>query len=105
DRLRFFHFCRLRRGRSGYRVAQAQGTAGGGGSGQRSPRAQLTMPITAQTLAILRQHDTPTICNALEHVMGGRTAEGFTKTPVVCADVTLPPIVGFAPTRKTPRVA
>ena len=56
--------------------------------------------ITPETLAILRNHDTPTICNALEHVMGGRTAEGFTKTPVVCADVTLPPIVGFARTAK-----
>ena len=42
------------------------------------------MPIIIpETLAILRRHDTPTICNALEHVMGGRTAEGFTKTPVV----------------------
>ena len=56
--------------------------------------------ITPETLAILRKHDTPTICNALEHVMGGRTAEGFTKTPVVCADVTLPSIVGFARTAK-----
>lgn len=56
--------------------------------------------ITSETLAILRQYDTPTICNALEHVMGGRTAEGFTKTPVVCADVGLPPIVGFARTAK-----
>ena len=56
--------------------------------------------ITAETLAILRKHDTPTICNALEHVMGGRTAEGFTRTPVVCADVSLPPIVGFARTAK-----
>ena len=58
------------------------------------------MPITAETLALLRRHDTPTICNALEHVMGGRTAEGFTKTPVVCADPSLPPIVGFARTAR-----
>ena len=43
------------------------------------------MTVTADTLAILRRNDTPTICNALEHVMGGRTAEGFTKSPVVCA--------------------
>jgi regulator of RNase E activity RraA len=56
--------------------------------------------ITAETLAILRQHDTPTICNALEYVMGGRTAEGFTKSPTVCADPTLQPIVGFARTAK-----
>jgi regulator of RNase E activity RraA len=56
--------------------------------------------IAPETLAILRRHDTPTICNALEHVMGGRTAEGFTKTPVVCADVGLPPIVGLARTAR-----
>ena len=56
--------------------------------------------ITAETLAILRRNDTPTICNALEHVMGGRTAEGFTKYPTVCADPSLPPIVGFARTAK-----
>lgn len=59
------------------------------------------MPIISlATLTALRKHDTPTICNALEHAMGGRTAEGFTKWPVVCADVSLPPIVGFARTAK-----
>lgn len=58
------------------------------------------MPITAKTLALLRSTDTPTICNALEHVMGGRTAEGFTKSPTICADPTLPPIVGFARTAR-----
>lgn len=58
------------------------------------------MTIDPAILALLRRHDTPTICNALEHVMGGRTAEGFTKTPVVCADVGLPPIVGFARTAR-----
>lgn len=56
--------------------------------------------ISAEALAALRKADTPTVCNALEHVMGGRTAEGFTKTPVVCADPGLPPIVGFARTAK-----
>jgi regulator of RNase E activity RraA len=56
--------------------------------------------IAPETLALLRRTDTPTICNALEHVMGGRTAEGFTKTPIVAADVSLPPIVGFARTAR-----
>lgn len=56
--------------------------------------------ISAETLAVLRRTDTPTVCNALEHVMGGRTAEGFTKTPTVCADPALPPIVGFARTAR-----
>jgi len=58
------------------------------------------MSLAPETLALLRRTDTPTICNALEHVMGGRTAEGFTKTPVVAADVSLPPIVGFARTAR-----
>ena len=59
------------------------------------------MPIIdPAVLTALRQADTPTVCNALEHVMGGRTAEGFTKTPVVCADPSLPPVVGFARTAK-----
>lgn len=56
--------------------------------------------ISAETLALLRRTDTPTVCNALEHVMGGRTAEGFTKTQTVCADPSLPPMVGFARTAK-----
>lgn len=56
--------------------------------------------LSPETLALLRKTDTPTICNALEHVMGGRTAQGFTRTPVVAADPTLPPIVGFARTAR-----
>jgi regulator of RNase E activity RraA len=58
------------------------------------------MPLSAETFAVLRRNDTPTVCNALEHVMGGRTAEGFTKSPTVCADPGLPPIVGFARTAR-----
>jgi regulator of RNase E activity RraA len=56
--------------------------------------------ISAEVLDALRRSDTPTVCNALEHVMGGRTAEGFTKQPIVCADPDLPPVVGFARTAK-----
>lgn len=56
--------------------------------------------MSPETLALLRRTDTPTICNALEHVMGGRTAEGFTKSPVVSADPALPPIVGYARTAR-----
>ena len=59
--------------------------------------------ISPETLAALRKADTPTVCNALEHVMGGRTAEGFTKFPVVCADPKLPPVVGFARTARIRR--
>jgi len=56
--------------------------------------------LTPETLALLQKTDTPTVCNALEHAMGGRTAEGFTKIPAVCADPALPPVVGFARTAK-----
>lgn len=48
--------------------------------------------------AALRAVDTPTICNALEVVLGRRTAEGFTTSPVVAAQPHLPPIVGYART-------
>ena len=56
--------------------------------------------IAPETLAALRGADTPTVCNALEIAMGGRTATGFTKQPAVCVDPTLPPIVGFARTAR-----
>jgi len=51
-------------------------------------------------LAKLRTVDTPTVCNALELVAGGRSATGFTRFPVVCADPSLPAVVGFARTAK-----
>ena len=34
----------------------------------------------------LAKYDTPTMCNAVEAVMGTRSAVGFTKKPVVPAD-------------------
>ena len=43
----------------------------------------------------LAKYDTPTMCNAVEAVMGTRSAVGFTKKPVVPADPLLPCIVGF----------
>ena len=48
----------------------------------------------------LAKYDTPTMCNAVEAVMGTRSAVGFTKKPVVPADPLLPCIVGFAATAK-----
>lgn len=56
--------------------------------------------LTPDLLALLRSVDTPTVCNALEHVMGGRTNEGFTAAPVVALDPALPAIVGFARTAR-----
>lgn len=59
------------------------------------------MPTLApDILAKLRSVDTPTVCNALEIVMGSRTATGFTKEQVVAADPSLPPMVGFARTAR-----
>jgi regulator of RNase E activity RraA len=49
-------------------------------------------------LDLLRQWDTPTICNALELVAPSRRGRGFTFQPLVAADPALPPICGLART-------
>jgi regulator of RNase E activity RraA len=46
----------------------------------------------------LRKFDTPTICNALEIVRGGRFTTGFTRERLLAAKPAAPPIVGFART-------
>jgi regulator of RNase E activity RraA len=53
-------------------------------------------PFTQVDLDVLKQWDTPTICNGLELVAPERRAVGFTVEPVVAADPRLPPIVGLA---------
>lgn len=58
----------------------------------------MTEPLTEQELATLGQLDTPTVCNALEVVAPERRAIGFTVDPLVCADPSLPPMVGYART-------
>lgn len=55
-------------------------------------------PFTLEDLELLRQWDTPTICNALEMVVPQRRGHGFTVRPMVCADPKLPPICGLART-------
>ena len=55
-------------------------------------------PVTREDLDALRRYDTPTICNALEIVAPERRAHGFTTEALVCADPSLPPIVGRART-------
>ncbi len=54
--------------------------------------------LTDVLIRKLRSVDTPTICNALELAMGGRSAEGFTYGTVVAATVPMPSIVGYART-------
>ena len=56
--------------------------------------------MTKEILNEIGKYDTPTMCNALEAVMGSRTAVGFTKKQIVAADPKLPSIVGFASTAK-----
>ena len=51
-------------------------------------------------LDILTSVDTPTISNALDLYRGDRSAEGFTKFPVVCSNINLKPIIGVAKTAK-----
>jgi regulator of RNase E activity RraA len=54
------------------------------------------LPFTAADLDVLRQWDTPTICNALEVLAPQRRSVGFTTEPLVCLDPAAPPIVGLA---------
>ena len=54
--------------------------------------------LTPELLDTLKAFDTPTICNALEHVAPERTGYGYTTRPLVCVHPQLPPIVGYART-------
>jgi regulator of RNase E activity RraA len=54
--------------------------------------------MAATNLDTLRAADTPTVCNAIEIVVGRRMTEGFTRRPVVAAHPHLPPMVGYART-------
>lgn len=53
-------------------------------------------PFTLADLEVLRQWDTPTICNGLELIVPERRAIGFTVEPMVAADRSLPPMIGVA---------
>lgn len=54
--------------------------------------------FTPAQLAELVKHDTPTICNGLELAMPERRGMGYTVENLICADPSLPPMVGFART-------
>ena len=49
-------------------------------------------------LALLRQYDTPTICNAIEVVQGKRGFSAFTRGTVLASEPTSPAMVGYAAT-------
>jgi len=57
-------------------------------------------PLNKSELALLREIDTPTVCNALEIVAPERRALGFTVRHLHCAFPDLPPIVGYARTAR-----
>ena len=46
------------------------------------------------------KYDTPTMCNAMDVILGTRSATGFTKNSVVTAQSSKQPIVGIAKTAK-----
>ena len=51
-------------------------------------------------IKIASKFDTPTMCNAMDVILGTRTATGFTRNSVVTAQISTQPIVGFAKTAK-----
>ncbi len=55
-------------------------------------------PFTQADLDVLKQWDTPTICNGLEITNPERRAIGFNIRPLVVLDPKAPPIVGLART-------
>lgn len=56
------------------------------------------MTVTRAQLSALREVDTPTMCNALEVIDPAWRTSGFTTTPFVTLDPSLPPLVGVART-------
>ncbi|MDX2103534.1 MAG: RraA family protein [Alphaproteobacteria bacterium] len=57
----------------------------------------MTATLSPTLLAALLAVDTPTICNALEVVVGSRTAQGFTRKPFVATEPAAR-LVGYART-------
>jgi len=55
-------------------------------------------PFARADLDVLRQWDTPTICNGLELILPERRAIGFTVEPMAVLHPEAPPIVGLART-------
>ena len=51
--------------------------------------------LRSDLLEHFKKFDTPTICNALELIDSRFRLHGFTTEQMVCADPSLPPIVGM----------
>lgn len=54
--------------------------------------------MDADTLALLRSVDTPTVCNAIEVAQGRRGFAGFTRGTMLCSAPDAPAVVGYAAT-------
>ena len=54
--------------------------------------------VSTELIDHFKNFDTPTICNALELIDSRFRLHGFTTEQMVCADPSLPPIVGYART-------
>ena len=54
--------------------------------------------VSSELIDHLKNFDTPTICNALELIDSRFRLHGFTTEQMVCADPSLPPMVGYART-------
>ncbi len=53
-----------------------------------------------QLIKTTSKYDTPTMCNAMDVILGTRSAIGFTKSSMVTAQNSTQPVVGFAKTAK-----
>lgn len=60
----------------------------------------MSRTLAPDIMRALRAVDTPTICNAIEEVIGRRRDDGFTRGDLICHDTGLPPMVGFARTAR-----
>lgn len=58
--------------------------------------------LSPQLLALLKQVDTPTVCNAIEVAQGQRGFNSYTKGTMLASDPCAPAMVGFA---RTARIA
>lgn len=56
--------------------------------------------ITPELSALLKEVDTPTVCNAVETAQGKRGFDQFTRSPVTPADPNLPAFFGIARTAR-----
>ncbi len=55
-------------------------------------------PLSVDELSVLKQLDSPTVYNTIEMLRPARQGFGYTTDTMVCCDLELPPMVGYAKT-------